>query len=189
MPTVIAIPQSSQRVERWANGAGSTTVILREPDNDGWLVRASVAIVDREGLFSELPATRRTLVPLDAPMALHFPDGRELHGQRMHAMQFDGAPAPVGLLPEGPTRDFNLMLRGAARGEVLPRTLVDSMVLAPRAGESWLVYLDSGRAELQTQRGDSLELAPGDAARVIHAGESRVLLAGGGEIVLARLYA
>lgn len=184
------IPRAAQRDEAWANGAGSTTVLLREPDEVNWRIRVSVARVEREGTFSELPETRRVLVPLDAPMALRFPDGRELHGARFGTLHFDGSPAPVGLLPDGPTRDFNLMLRGGPRGEVLARTLVDSMVLPPEPGVRWLAYLDSGRALLRVGAGEEAELNPRDAALVTPVGAAaRTLIEGAGEIVLVKLYA
>jgi environmental stress-induced protein Ves len=190
MPSLKPIPRSAQREEPWANGAGSTTVILRESDDANWAIRASVAKVEHDGPFSELPGTRRTLIPLDAPMTLRFPDGRELAGARFHALQFGGAPAPVGVLPGGPTRDFNLMLRGDARGEALPRTLVDAMVLPVEPGTRWLVYLDSGHAEIRAGADACLALNPGDAA-LVESGDTTdpARIEGGGEIVLVKLYA
>jgi environmental stress-induced protein Ves len=189
MPIVRPLPRSTQHEEAWANHAGSTTVILREPDDADWTVRVSVAKVERDGPFSDLPGTRRILVPLDAPMTLRFPGGRELAATRFRTLSFEGSPPPVGVLPEGPTRDFNLMLRGGARGEVLPRTLVDSMMLPAGGGPRWLVYLDSGRARivdgatvLTLEPRDAALIAPGDGA-----GPSRI--EGAGEIVLVKLYA
>ncbi|HEX7326011.1 MAG TPA: HutD family protein [Rhodanobacteraceae bacterium] len=190
MPLLQAIPHASQRTEPWANGAGTTTVILREPDTAAWRVRVSVARVDREGPFSELPDTRRTLVPLDAPMILRFGDGRELRSARFGTLQFDGAPAPVGLLPEGPSRDFNLMLRGDARGELLARTLVNSMLLPGQAGVRWLVYLDSGHAVIRAAAAGDVVLNPRDAALLTsEPGAHGVQIEGAGEIVLVKLYA
>lgn len=200
MPVLQAIPRATQRDEPWANGAGTTTVVLREPDTAHWNVRVSVARVEHDGPFSELPGTRRTLVPLDAPMTLRLADGRELHAPRFGTLRFAGSPASAGILPDGATRDFNLMLRGDARGDVLARTLVDAMLLAPEpAGEPgagpgqalrWLVYLDSGRATLRVEGGAELALNPCDAALVIPDGTAaRVLLEGAGEIVLVKLYA
>lgn len=190
MPELQAIPRDIQRTESWANGGGTTTLILREPDDADWSVRISIAKVEHDGPFSELPGTHRTLVPLDAPMTLRFPDGRELGSARFGSLHFDGSPAPTGILPEGPTRDFNLMLRGGMRGEVLPRTLVDAMVLLPEAGLRWLVYMDSGHARLRAGPDETLTLNPRDAALVIPgATAARTLVEGAGEIVLVKLYA
>lgn len=190
MTSLQAIPCDSQREEPWANGAGSTTVILREPDDADWTIRISVARVEHDGPFSDLPGTRRVLVPLDGPMTLRFPDGRELTGARFQALQFSGVPAPFGLLPEGPTRDFNLMLRGGARAEVLPRTLVDTMVLPDESGLRWLVYLDAGRATFHLGADTRLALNPRDAA-LVTPGDAigPVRIEGAGEMVLVRLYA
>ena len=190
MPTVQAIPRGVQRDEPWVNGAGITTVILREPDDADWRIRVSIAKVEQEGPFSELRDTRRTLVPLDAPMTLRFPDGNERGAARFEVLQFDGSPAPVGLLPEGATRDLNLMLRGDTRGEVLARTLVDALLLPTGPGIRWLVYLDSGRATLRIGDGNGVALNPHDAALVIPDGTTeRALIEGAGEIVLVKLYA
>ncbi len=165
-------------------------MILREPDCVEWRIRISVAMVDRDGPFSDLPATRRALVPLDAPMTLHFADGHESPTPRFGTLRFDGAPAPTGLLPEGPTRDFNLMLRAGARGDVLARTLVDVMVVPPGPDVRWLMYLHSGSAVLHTDTQPDLALNPFDAAMVIPGdGTPRVQVNGAGEIVFVKLYA
>lgn len=190
MPSVQAIPRAVQHDEPWANGAGVTTVILREPDDTDWRIRVSVARVEQEGPFSDLPGTRRTLIPLDAPMTLRFSGDTTLRADRFERLQFDGSPAPTGLLPEGVTRDFNLMLRGDARGEALPRTLVDAMVLPAESGVRWLVYLDSGLATLRVGDGNDMTLNPRDAALVLPDGpQERALIEGAGEIVLIKLYA
>lgn len=190
MPVLRAIPRNQQRDEPWANGAGSTTVVLREPDGANWRVRISVARVDQEGPFSELPGTRRTLVPLDRSMTLRFADGHELSAQRLTAMHFEGSPAPTGMLPEGPTRDFNLMLRGDARGDVLPHKLADSLALSCTPGLRWLVYLDNGHIAIHAGAKSSLVLNPGDAALLV-AGDAAAAarIEGTGEIILVKLYA
>ncbi|WHZ18579.1 MAG: hypothetical protein OJF55_000728 [Rhodanobacteraceae bacterium] len=188
MPSIVAIPRGVQRDEAWANGAGSTTVILREPDDANWRVRVSVAKVDRDGPFSELPGTRRTLLPLDAAMSLRFPDGCGLHAARLGTLQFDGSPAPYGLLPEGPTRDFNLMLRGGARGEATAHVLRDPAPLILDTSPRWLVYLDSGRAAIRIDGQPALALNPHDAALVIPE-DDPARVEGAGEIILVKLYA
>lgn len=190
MNILLALPSATRQHEPWANGLGKTAVILREPDDTNWRIRISIAQVDSEGPFSELPDTRRFLVPLDAPMELGFSDERRLRAERFDVLRFDGASAPLGTLPEGPTRDFNLMLRDDARGELLARTLVDSMVLLPEPDARWLVYLNRGVATIDS--GDArLALEPDDAALLVFAetGAARAVIEGGGEVILAKLYA
>ncbi|MGH8164635.1 MAG: HutD/Ves family protein, partial [Rhodanobacteraceae bacterium] len=179
------VPSTSRRREPWANGSGFTEVILREPDNIEWDIRLSIAQVECDGPFSDLENTQRVLVPLDAAMTLRFADGRESRGERFEVLRFDGAPAPFGILPEGPTRDFNLMLRHEARGDMLARTLVDSMVLLREPGVRWLVYLNRGRANVSADE-ESLTLDPDDTAWIDFSGErppTRAVIEGVGEIV------
>lgn len=184
-----SLPPSSRRIEPWANGAGSTEVLLREPDDANWRVRISIAKVDEEGPFSELPGTRRLLVPLDAAMTLRFADGHSERADRFGVLRFDGAPAPFGALPEGPTRDFNLMLRADARGELFARTLVDSQVFLPETGVRWLIYVHRGHVQIGC--GDApLALAADDAALLEFpaTGAQRTIMEGSAELVLAKLY-
>ena len=183
------LPAHSRQIESWANGLGQTALLLREPDDSEWNVRISIANVDRNGPFSALPDTQRLLAPLDAPMELRFPDGRAQRANRFDVLRFDGDPAPFGALPEGPTRDFNLMLRRGARGDLFARTLVDSLVLLPEAGVRWLVYVNRGEARVGFD-GSSLSLGADDAAllefheRVF----ARAVIEGGGEMVLVKLW-
>ncbi|HEX5489284.1 MAG TPA: HutD family protein [Rhodanobacteraceae bacterium] len=190
MPAPRAIRHHEQRDEPWANGTGHTTVVLREPDSADWTVRISVANVERDGPFSELPDTRRALVPLDATMTLRFPDGSERRAARLGVLHFEGSPAPFGVLSEGPTRDFNLMLRGTSLGEVFARTLVDSMLLSTGPDIRWLVYVVAGRATLRAGTAPGLTLDPRDAVLVpADRAANRTVIAGAGEIVLVKLYA
>lgn len=189
MPSLHAIPRTEQRDEPWANGAGSTTVVLREPDDANWRVRISVAKVEHDGPFSDLPGTQRTLIPLDGPMTLRFAGGRELHANRLDKLQFAGSPAPAGLLPQGPTRDFNLMLRGDAHGDMRSIALAGTFALPGTTGLRWLVYLHDGHAELSAGAGPRLVLAPADAALIMAGdGDGEARLEGNGEIILVKLY-
>lgn len=185
-----ALPAASRHSEPWANGLGRTAVILREPDDGNWRVRVSIAQVECDGPFSELADTQRLLVPLDAAMELRFPDGHAQRANRFGVLRFAGAPAPHGVLPGGATRDFNLMLRDGARGELFARTLVDSMVLPVEPEVRWLVYLNRGDASLSVGQA-ALRLSSDDAALLSFpaaAGE-RAVIEGAGELVLAKLYA
>jgi environmental stress-induced protein Ves len=185
---LLPLPAGSRRLEPWANGLGQTAVILREPDDGDWRVRISIAQVESDGPFSELPDTQRLLAPLDAPMELRFPDGRTQRAARFGVLRFAGSPAPFGVLPEGATRDFNLMLRDGARGDLFARTLVDSMVLPPEAGARWLVYLHRGSVSVSLGT-FSLDLAAEDAVLVGFPGTGgRAVVEGAGELVLAKLY-
>ena len=99
---------------------------------------------------------------------------------------------PVAPPPTAPEREStgHLMLRGYARGKVLPRTLVDTMLLAADPGLRWLVWLVTGHATLRIEAGAKLTLNPQAAALVIPDGTAgRTLLEGAGEIVLVKLYA
>lgn len=111
----------------WRNGGGSTRELLRLPadaaGDEDWRVRLSVADIARDGPFSAFPGVRRWFAVLHGA-------GVDLGGfgrltPRSAPVSFDGAVAPGCRLPGGPTRDLNLMLRGAA---------------------GWLEAVDAGRA-------------------------------------------
>jgi environmental stress-induced protein Ves len=183
---LVAIDTGSFHRQPWANGGGTTTELAAGPDREHWRWRISLAEVDRPGGFSALPGVRRQLAPLDGRLHLCFPDGREVDAQRLQTLRFDGDPPPHCELPDGPGRDFNLMLRDGAEGELLLRPLVDSMVMLPQADTRWFVYLLAGQATLSTGT-EQLMLAPGHAAWAQASPGLRVVIEGAGELALVRL--
>ena len=165
----------------WKNGMGITREIAIQPSGsnaDTFLWRVSVAEVNNAAPFSSFPGLDRHIVLLDgAGFTMTLDD------ERTHALQtpfkpfaFTGEAKVAVELADGPTRDFNLMVRRAkARGEVV--TLRESgthrldpdivLVYAARgdidtsdgvlqAGDAWLPCIPNGRVTLH---GDAVALA------------------------------
>jgi environmental stress-induced protein Ves len=181
-----AVDPGSFRRQPWANGGGVTTELAAGPDREHWRWRISLAEVEQPGAFSALPAVRRQLAPLDGRLHLRFPAGREVEVHRLQTVRFDGDPPPHCELPDGPGRDFNLMLRDGTDGELLLRPLVDSMVLLPQANTRWFVYLLAGQIVLSAGTGQ-IALTPDQAAWAQPSAGLRVVIEGAGELALVRL--
>lgn len=111
----------------WRNGGGVTRELLAWPAGDEWQLRVSVADIDRSGPFSAFPGVSRWFVVLEgAGVVLTLPRGEVALQPGSAPCRFDGADAPACRLLDGPTRDLNLMLRGA-EGALVPVV----------AGEAW----------------------------------------------------
>ncbi|PWK92114.1 HutD/Ves family protein [Fulvimonas soli] len=188
MSVLHPLPDQARREQPWPNGAGSTVELACGPAPADWRWRLSIARIERDAPFSVLPGVRRQLAPLDAPLALRFPDGREQVLLRLAVARFDGADAPQARLPEGPTRAFNLMLRGTAQGELIARPLNGAMLLPAEPGRRWFAHLLAGRAAVEAGA-ERAALAPGDSLWIEAPPGGRVRLEGGGELVLAKLEA
>jgi uncharacterized protein len=186
MSALRLVDPATLRTQAWANGAGTTTVIASEPDDANWRWRLSIADITQEAAFSCFPDTRRQFVPLDAPIQLRFNDALTTSLLRLTVTRFDGADAPYALLPEGPTRAFNLMLRATAEGELIARPLNGSMWLPQRAGWRWFVHVLSGHADMQVNDEHVAVDAGANAWIDAHPGE-RTRIEGGGELVLVQL--
>lgn len=127
-PRPPSAPQSAPRLIRlddvprtpWRNGGGVTRELLAAPDASEWMWRISVAEVGADGPFSAFVGVERWFAVLDGAGVELNVDG---HLYRLRpgdpAVQFDGAAATHCRLIDGPTRDLNLMLRGA-RGRLQP---------------------------------------------------------------------
>jgi len=107
----------------WKNGGGRTAEIIVHPphaDLGGFVWRASVADVERDGPFSTFPGVDRTLVLL-AGAGFSLTGGDVPLEMRAHyePVTFAGDIALGCRLHDGAVRDFNLMVRrAAARGEL-----------------------------------------------------------------------
>lgn len=150
-PSWRVVGPADRRVVPWANGRGTTAIVVRVPDTDDWTWRLSLADVVEDGPFSSLPGIDRWIaVARGGRMALQTgaPDGcmstvlDETHG----AVSFSGDGDTSCRVLDGPLVDVNLMLRrGCAAGGLDLHEL--------GAGERWslaarAVVVLSGQVEL-----------------------------------------
>lgn len=99
----------------WKNGGGLTRELLAWPQPQDWRVRLSVAEVAADGPFSAYPGVTRWFAVLDGAgvdLQVGGVSNRLVTGSA--PLCFDGAAAAHCRLLDGPTQDFNLMLRGAS---------------------------------------------------------------------------
>lgn len=93
----------------WKNGGGVTRELLAWPTAEDWLVRISVADIEKEGPFSAFPGIKRTICVLSgAGIWLDAPLDVELR-PKDPPFTFSGDLAPRCELVRGPTCDLNAM--------------------------------------------------------------------------------
>jgi environmental stress-induced protein Ves len=98
----------------WRNGGGLTRELLAWPPGDGWRLRISVAEICADGPFSVFAGVRRWFAVLEGAGVALTVDGTPHHQTRTDPpLAFDGGAHTDCRLLAGPTRDLNLMLRGA----------------------------------------------------------------------------
>lgn len=157
--------------------------------------RLSIAEIERDCAFSVFPGCDRQLVLLSGNgMTLAFDDGAAGTTEAVDVLPPHGRAAFAGERPlhcrllDGPTHDFNVMVRRDRwSARVLHRPLVGSMVFFAEAGVTWAIYLLSGGARIKQV---DLVLAPGDTALLEDqpsAAAARHILDGAGEVLLVRL--
>jgi environmental stress-induced protein Ves len=168
--------------------AGSVyiTTIASGPDNDAWQWQMTLVKVDQEAEFPAHDDVRRQFVPLDDSVDITFPDGHTQHLARLQITAFDRENDPQTCVPNGPTRTFNLKLRGDAQGELIARPLNGAMVLLAPSGWRWFVLLLSGRAKVIADH-RSQQLDASDMLWIDPIPGHPIRIEGSGEIVLARL--
>jgi environmental stress-induced protein Ves len=152
----------------WKNGGGVTREIDAEPGGaalDAFTWRLSIANVDASGAFSTFPDIDRTLVLLEgAGMHLHEADGRVHALDRPLAMaSFAGETAIDATLDNGPTRDFNVMVR-RDRATASVQVHRGSAELT-RADSITLIFCVQGQLDVTTD-GERVTLHADDTLRV-----------------------
>ncbi len=145
----------------WRNGGGVTRQIASSPaDAADFDWRISIADVSAEGPFSAFPGVDRVITLLEGDsMTLTSPTGEK----RLEPLQpygFRGEEQIDCTLPDGPTRDFNVM---TARGRCTAQVRVhgEGRVELP-AADRMIVALGSVRVgQWQLERYDALRsIAP-----------------------------
>ncbi|MCC6198067.1 MAG: HutD family protein [Burkholderiales bacterium] len=187
LPYVLA-PADYRRMP-WKNGGGHTWQIAAEPpgaDLASFAWRVSIAAVERDGPFSAFPGVERTLVLLagrgmrlsgaGAPVELRAP---------FEPVTFAGDAAIDCALVDGPTRDFNLMVR-RSRSSAQVIVVRDRGEPMPPAS-TYICYAASGACECVLAGFPPFELAP-EHTLVVHTasapGVMRVNPLSGGSIAL-----
>ncbi len=143
----------------WRNGGGVTRELARWPRAEAWHWRMSVAEVAADGPFSRFEGVSRWFAVLSGA-GLRLDVEGQPHDLQVGSdpLCFDGAQAVSCRLVDGPTQDFNLMVRkGAARARMFrvkgarQLTLPTTLTMA--------VYVVEGAATLKLD-GEILELPP-----------------------------
>lgn len=164
MPTII---RAASLVDvPWKNGGGTTREIAAGPPGaslDAFAWRLSVAEVSADGAFSAFAGVDRVLVLLDG-VGMRLTEG----GGRMHVLdqplamaRFAGETPIHANLLDGPTRDFNVMVRrGRARASMEVRRGASCEIGAEH--DLTFVHCVSGGLAVDA---DGTTLGPGDTLR------------------------
>jgi uncharacterized protein len=152
----------------WKNGGGVTREIAISGPLDAFAWRVSVADVAQAGPFSRFEGVARTLVLLEgAGMVLdETGDHARTHSLEkvLDIARFDGEAPISARLIDGPTRDFNLMVRrdvARATFEVWREAGLRDV-----EAETVLLYCALGVANVSVNGGDRVALAIGDTLRI-----------------------
>ena len=117
LPGLSIIRHSDLAVSRGANGAGTTRQVAAEPEGstiDSFDWRVSIADVVRECSFSAFPGIDRTILLVEGRVMVLAINGVECRLEPLAPVRFGGEAEVTCSVPDGPTRDLNVMCR---RGE------------------------------------------------------------------------
>ncbi|MDR5762122.1 HutD family protein [Caballeronia sp. LZ035] len=153
----------------WKNGGGMTREIATGPKGaslDGFAWRLSLADVALEGAFSSFAGVDRVLVLLDGAGMRLAEAGGAMHvlDRPLALARFAGETAIHATLINGPTRDFNVMVRrDLARATVEARRGAHAI---PCTLDVTFVFCVSGQIEIELADGARLTLHAGDTLRL-----------------------
>lgn len=156
------LPEASYQRTRWKNNGGWTTELAIEPAaadlNGDFDWRVSIADIEQDGPFSLFPGVERDLFLLDgAGMDLDIDGVAQRLDQSMQRIHFSGEARVDCRLIDGPTRDFNVMVRARSIvAYIAASEPLQDLVIAGPAGSQWLIYACTGSATISADAGTIL---------------------------------
>ena len=165
------LPAASHQRTRWKNDGGWTTELGIEPEagdlNADFDWRVSIADIEKDGPFSLFPGVERDLFLLEgAGMDLDIDGVGQRLDQPLQRVHFSGEARVDCRLIEGPTRDFNVMVRARSIVAYIAASQpLHELAIAGPAGSQWLIYACSGSATISANT-DAVLLDAGDGLRI-----------------------
>ena len=160
----------------WKNGGGFTCELLAWPHPENWVVRISVAVIDKSGPFSIFSGVRRWFgVLTGAGVRLSSGGYTSVIAQDTPLFQFDGGLPHHCDLVAGSTSDFNLMVK-ASDAQCHVQRITGVCVVEPRSRSLVAVYANSDQTTVEFADGGSepLRLMQGDLYwRIVNRGDAR----------------
>jgi len=129
----------------WRNGGGVTRELVTWPNAEHWVWRMSVAEITQNGPFSRFEGVQRWFAVLSGT-GVRLTLGQHTHdlSPQSAPLCFDGETAPDCHLTNGPTQDFNLMLRRSQASARMVR-LKGSLVMHTISSKTIAAYaIDTG---------------------------------------------
>jgi len=156
----------------WRNGGGVTCELLAWPSPQDWDWRISVAKVEKNGPFSRFEGVERWFAVLGGAGVRLVLDG-QAHELTLQSapLCFDGAQPCACELLDGPTKDFNLMVRNGRASARMVR-VVGGMDTGVAPGARVAVYASDDPVAVRVDK-ELVTIAPHTLAwRVLAGGAS-----------------
>lgn len=132
----------------WKNGGGVTREVAASPEGSDmadfdW--RVSIADVESAGPFSRFPGVDRVITLLEGGSMILESEGEDTLLATHVPHLFPGEASVACRLPDGPTRDLNLMTRrGRASGDVIVHTVSSPLLVDGGAARHLVIALEDG---------------------------------------------
>jgi uncharacterized protein len=162
---LVVWPAAGRRAVPWRNGGGVTREVAAEPaDSAEFDWRISLAEVEASGPFSTFAGVDRCIVLLDGPAMTLTIEGVEHRLRPLEPLVFDGGSTTHCDVPDGPTRDLNVMTRrGRADAVVELRPLDAANELSLEPAEPLVLLAIEGSVTVTPPLGADIVLGPLDA--------------------------
>ena len=139
----------------WKNGGGFTRELLAWPEPENWVVRISVAVIDKSGPFSIFSGVRRWFgVLTGAGVRLSSGGYTSVMVQDTPLFSFDGGLPYHCDLIDGQTSDFNLMVK-ASDAQCHVQRITGVYIVEPKSRSLVAVYANRNQTTIELADGCS----------------------------------